>query len=65
MTNNNPHAFTCIVDSGCSHSATNQISDVDPASIRLLDKPIILEGIAGGLEIKYVGRAHWETLADN
>jgi len=65
MTRNAPHTFTCIVDTGCSHSATNTFSDVDPTSIRILEKPLTLGGIAGGLEIKYIGRAQWETLDDN
>jgi hypothetical protein len=64
LTTNNPHAFTCIVDSGCSHSATNSFADVDPTTIRELNEPIVLGGIAGGLSIKYVGHANWETLDD-
>jgi Reverse transcriptase (RNA-dependent DNA polymerase) len=65
LTSNSPHAFTCIVDTGCSHSATNSFTDVDPTTIRELTEPINLGGIAGGLLIKYVGRANWETLDDN
>jgi hypothetical protein len=65
MTRNTTYAFTCIVDTGCSFSATSTFKDVDPTSIRILDKPIVLGGIAGSLEIKYVGRANWETISDN
>jgi hypothetical protein len=65
MTRNSPHAFTCIVDSGCSRSATNTFADVDPDSIKMLDKPLILGGIAGKLEVQYVGTANWETLDDD
>jgi hypothetical protein len=45
-------------------SATNSFLDGDPTSIRELSKPVVLGGIAGGLSIKYVGRATWETLDD-
>ena len=62
LTDHNPNAFTCIVDSGCSYSATNTFSDVDPKSIRRLSNPILLGGIAGGLTIEFVGQATWETL---
>jgi hypothetical protein len=65
MTRDTPHAFTSIIDTGCSFSATNTFKDVDPSSIRVLDKPMTLGGIAGSLEIKYVGRANWETLSDD
>lgn len=64
ITQNNPHAFTCIVDSGCSYSATNTFSDVEPSTIRKLNAPISLGGIAGGLTIDYIGTANWETLDD-
>ena len=60
----NNNVFSAIVDTGCSHSATNTFSDVDPQSIRKLDKPITLDGIAGGLIINYIGKANWETLDD-
>lgn len=64
MTQHSPHAFTCIVDSGCSFSATNTFSDVDPTTIRKLTTPVRLGGIAGDLMISYVGTANWETLDD-
>ena len=38
---------------------------VDPKSIRKLDKPLTLGGVAGELRIDYIGRAHWEALDDN
>ena len=60
-----PHIFSAIVDSGCSYSATNCFSDVDPKSIRKLSEPIVLGGIAGSLEIHYIGTARWETLDDH
>jgi hypothetical protein len=64
LTQHSPHVFTCIVDSGCSYSATNSFTDVDPGTIRKLKTPITLGGIAGSLAIEYVGRANWETLDD-
>lgn len=64
LTKQSPHVFTCIVDSGCSYSATNTFTDVDPTTLRKLQTPITLGGIAGSLAIEYVGRANWETLDD-
>ena len=64
LTQHSPHVFTCIVDSGCSFSATNTFTDVEPSSIRKLREPINLGGIAGGLSIEYIGKANWETLND-
>ena len=58
----NLDVFSAIADSGCSYSATNDFSDVEPTSIRKLDTPIALGGIAGDLTIQYIGIANWETL---
>ena len=53
---------TGVVDSGASHGASNCFHDCDPASIRRLSKPISLDGIAGGIDIHFMGTAHFETL---
>jgi len=56
-TNNNDDVFSAIIDSGSSYSGTNTFSDVIPSSVRRLEQPINLQGIAGGLTIEYVGVA--------
>jgi hypothetical protein len=53
-----------IVDTGCSHSATGCSDDFIPGSIRDLDTPLEMEGIAGGLEIRQMGRVRYELLTD-
>ena len=63
-TSNNRHVFSAVVDSGCTHSSTNKFSDCDPTTIRRLKTPMTLGGIAGGLQVNYVGRATWETIDD-
>jgi len=64
VSSNDDHMFSAIADSGCSYSATNKFTDVEPASIRKLSTPISLGGIAGGLLVEYIGTANWETLND-
>jgi len=64
-TGNNEDIFNAIVDSGSSYSATNKFTDAKPDTIRQLEEPLRLEGIAGGLLIEYVGIAEWETLDKN
>jgi hypothetical protein len=54
--------LTGIVDTGASHGASNNFTDCDPSTIRRLSKPISLDGIAGGIDIHYIGTAHFETL---
>ena len=63
-TNYSPHIFNAIVDTGCSYSATNTFSDCDPASIRRLTEPITLGGIAGSLQVEFIGTARWDTIDD-
>jgi hypothetical protein len=57
-------SFYLIVDTGCSHSATGCSDDFIPGSIRDLDTPLEMEGIAGGLEIRQMGRVRYELLTD-
>ena len=51
-----------ILDSGCSFTALNSFRFVKPDSIRRLSKPIRIGGIAGGLDIHYVGITEFEVL---
>jgi len=64
-TSNNEDIFNAIVDSGSSYSATNKFTDAKPDTIRRLEEPLRLKGIAGGLLIEHVGIAEWETLDKN
>jgi hypothetical protein len=54
--------LTGIIDTGASHGASNNFGDCDPSTIRRLSKPISLDGIAGGIDIHYIGTANFETL---
>jgi len=56
-TANHKHIFSAIVDTGCTHLCTNTFSDVDPLSIRKLNPPMKLNGIAGGVQVEFVGTA--------
>ena len=57
-------ALYSIVDTGCSHSCSNDLSDFEPGSLTTLAEPTHLGGIAGGLDIKQEGMLCWETLND-
>jgi len=59
---NDEHIFSAIVDTGCAHSCANSFSDANPLSIRKLNPPMKLDGIAGGVQVEFVGTAAWETL---
>ena len=56
------HAFSSIVDTGCSHTCSNDDQDFIPGTLKKLDQPISLGGIAGDLLIEYSGMVHWETV---
>ena len=58
-------AHSAVVDTGCSCSATNDPNDAIPGTLRKLDEPIELGGIAGGLKIEWMAKANWETLDNN
>ena len=59
-----PHqdAINLIVDSGCSFSCTNDARDIVTGTLETLPEPVILGGIAGGVEVKQKGIAKWETV---
>jgi len=58
------NSFSAIVDTGCSITCTNSPHDFVPGTLRALPKPIILGGIAGGLQVREQGIVHWEFLND-
>ena len=51
-----------IVDTGANYSILNSFQFVDPDSIRQLSKPVTVGGIAGGIEVWYIGVTNCETL---
>ena len=63
LTKEAPNAFTGILDTGASWNAINDSKLCIPGSVHQLEKPIILDGIAGGLPITESGRIEVETLA--
>jgi hypothetical protein len=56
------HAFSAIMDTGCSLSCTNSKDDFRPGTLTKLPSPIQLGGIAGDLDIEYQGMVDWETI---
>ena len=56
------HAFSSIADTGCSHTCSPEKLDFIPGTLKKLDQPISLGGIAGDLLIEYSGMVHWETI---
>jgi Reverse transcriptase (RNA-dependent DNA polymerase) len=58
------HAFSAIVDTGCSLSCTNNKGDFRPGTFAKLESPVSLGGIAGDLLINFKGIVDWETLDD-
>ena len=56
------HTFSSIVDTGASATCTNEKGDFIPDTLRRLDCPVTLGGIAGDLLIEYSGMVHWETV---
>ncbi len=57
-------AIHAIADTGCSHSCSPFEPDFVPGTLRKLDEPIQLGGIAGNLQVQYEGTLCWETLND-
>jgi hypothetical protein len=56
LTNEAPNAFAGILDTGASWNAINNPKLCIPGSVHQLEKPIILDDIAGGLPITKSGR---------
>ena len=52
-----PHKedFVIIVDTGCSSGASGYESDFVPGSLKPLENPVVMDGIAGGLPITHQG----------
>ncbi len=48
ITNNNPHIYSAIIDSGASCTVITSFDMIVPGSLHKLAKPIPLAGIAGG-----------------
>ncbi|MGL5917792.1 MAG: hypothetical protein ACRCYM_00920, partial [Cetobacterium sp.] len=63
LTREAPNAFTAILDTGASWNAINDPKLCVPGSVRKLEKPIVLDGIAGGLPVTEKGTIEAETLA--
>ena len=56
------HTFSAIADTGASHTATPEKLDFIPGTLKKLEEPVSLGGIAGHLKIEYSGMVHWETI---
>ena len=62
LTSNSSDAHLAILDTGASWSIVNDKSMCEPNSIYTLDKPMPLDGIAGGVEVTQAGTLKVETI---
>jgi hypothetical protein len=58
-------SFPLIFDTGCSKTATGFKADFDPGSLHDLPNPLIMTGIAGGLEVTQVGTVSYDVQMPN
>ena len=65
ISKNEPNTYSTIIDTGASASCVNDRNILVPGSLRRLQKPIKLDGIAGGQMVEYTGRVELETLDAN
>jgi hypothetical protein len=56
--------FDLIIDTGCTKTATGFTEDFLPGSLKDLARPIRMDGIAGGLDIKQEGKVKYEIVDD-
>jgi hypothetical protein len=54
-----------IVDTGCTGSASGDLSDFIPESLESIREPIALEGIGGSLQVTHTGTLRYEVVTDN
>ena len=54
-----------IVDSGASRTSTFSKEDFVPGTLKLFEKPPVLTGISGSLEIKGEGDIQFQVVMDN
>jgi len=54
-----------IVDSGASRTSTFDPKDFVPSSLKLFEKPPVLTGISGSLEIKGQGDIKFQLVMDS
>ena len=57
--------FDLIIDTGCTKTATSFPEDFLPNTLVNLERPIRMDGIAGGLDIKQEGKVRYEIVDDN
>ena len=56
--------FCVVLDTGCTKAATGFEADFIPGTLRDLPEPTMMDGIAGGLVIRQIGRVRYEVLDD-
>ena len=65
VTQNNPNIVSSICDTGSSFNVTGNSNLIKPGTMVKLDKPIELDGIAGGLELHHKGVASLEIIKND
>ena len=58
---NKTDSFPLIFDTGCSKTATGFRTDFDPGSLKPLDPPLTMTGIAGGLQVNEIGTVSYDV----
>ena len=53
-----------IVDTGCTKTETGYVEDFLPGTLKALEQPILIDGIAGGLKITKAGVVRYKVLDD-
>ena len=61
----NGDSFNLIFDSGCTRASTGFREDFIDGTLQTLPTPVIMTGIAGGLEIKEHGLVRYQVVTDN
>ena len=54
--------FDVLADTGCTQTATSYLSDFEEGSLIDLETPIVMEGVAGNIEVRQKGKVNWEFI---
>jgi hypothetical protein len=58
-------SFELILDTGCTRSSTFDQDDFIPGTLKPLEQPLVIDGIAGGLTVTHEGQIRYEVIDNN
>jgi hypothetical protein len=61
----NTDSVLWIVDTGCTDTSTGFKEDFKPGSLKVMDPPMLMDGVGGQLWATHKGTVSFEVLADN